>query len=68
MSFHHELTTPKRKMERAGLLAVSQAHNIIRSITDCDHEDAEVYAKINRDEDLFEYRNAMTQMEGLADA
>lgn len=39
-----------------------------REVLACDHEDAEVYAKINRDEDLFEYRNAMTQMEGLADA
>ena len=56
----HTQPVPSPRRERA-VISLSHGANLGRELTACDHEDAEVYARLNRNEDLIEYRHAMRE-------
>ena len=62
MSPLHTLPVSPRR-ERSLYLSTSHGSNLACEVTACDHEDGEVYARLNRPEDLYEYRHAVKEEE-----
>jgi hypothetical protein len=56
--------SPRR--ERSLYLSTSHGSNLYREVAACDHEDGEVYARLNRPEDLMEYRHAIREVDDVS--
>jgi hypothetical protein len=49
------------RIPRESLYLSCHGANLGRELAACDHEDGEVYARLNRLEDLIEYRHAVRE-------
>jgi hypothetical protein len=56
---HPVLVSPRR--ERSLYLSTSHGTNLASELAQSDREDGEVYARLNRNEDLYEYRHAVKE-------
>jgi hypothetical protein len=62
----HPIPATLRRIPRESLYLSCHGANLGRELAACDHEDGEVYARLNRPEDLMEYRHAIREVDDVS--